>query len=164
MAAMVSKEYPGCFPDIEILRLHAQEVNQMLADTVMLADMGYRGETDVVNLRVISRANEVETRNRLIVERFFGRLKSVFMVFSRRWELTGMCFSSFFDVACALTNLTILASPLNQDDWVFNNNLIERWERELRDRIRNGQQRRERIRTRRTEEREEMVMSMLNDL
>ena len=43
MAAMVSQENPGCFPDVEILRRHAQQVNQILGETVMLADKGYRG-------------------------------------------------------------------------------------------------------------------------
>ena len=118
----------------------------------------------MVNCRVVTRASEAETRNRLIVERFFGRLKSVFFVFSKRWELTGACFSLFFDTAPALTNLTILVAPLNQDDWEFNNNLIERWKREVHDRIVLGQERRERMRTRRALEREEMIMSMLNDL
>ena len=117
----------------------------------------------MVNCRVVSRANEVEKRNRLTVERFFDRLESVFFVFSKRWELTGACFSLFFDTACALTNLTILVSPLNQDDWEFNYNLIERWKREVNERILLGQQRRERRNTRRGLEREEMVLSMFHD-
>ena len=116
MAAMITKEYPGSTADIEVLRRHADEVNRMIDETTMLADKGYQGETGVPNCHVVSGAIEAEVENRLNVERFFGRLKSTFMVFSKRWELTGPCFSLYFDLACALTNLAILVAPLNKDD------------------------------------------------
>ena len=98
MAAMVPKEYPGSFPDVEVLRRHAQEVNRLLGETVMLADKGYHGETGVVNCRVVTGANEVETRNRLIVERFFGLMKSMFIVFSVGPPCSGHLFIGQFSI------------------------------------------------------------------
>ena len=85
-AAMVSAEYPGSVPDLEVLRRHTNEVNAMLGETRMLADKGYRGDTGVPNCVVVSSA--VEKRQRLMVERFFGRLKNYFIVFSRIWDLS----------------------------------------------------------------------------
>ena len=74
---MISQEYPGSVADIELLRRHAFEVNAMLGDSQMLADLGYRGETNVPNCQVVCQTSEIEKRTRLIVERFFGRLKKL---------------------------------------------------------------------------------------
>ena len=87
-AAMISNEYPGSRADIEVLRRHAEEVNRMLGPTKMLADKGYIGDTHVPNCTVVNNHNEAERRARVIVERFFGRLKGTFIVFSRIWELS----------------------------------------------------------------------------
>ena len=161
MAAMISEEYPGSVADIEVLRRHAAEVTAMLGETKMLADKGYRGDAGVPNCQVISGTNDSETRQRLVVERFFGRLKNYFIVFSRRWELSPRCFSMFFDLACALTNITILVSPLNQEDWIFNNNLLLRWERQENERIARARRKREAQKTRREERDEVMVLSII---
>ena len=158
---MISQEYPGSVADIEVLRRHAFEVNAMLGDSQMLADLGYRGETNVPNCQVVNPTSEMEKRTRLIVERFFGRLKNYFIVFSRIWELSPRCFSTFFDLACALTNLTILVSPLNQDDWVFNVNLLRKWKRQECERQLALKRKRERLKIRRLEEREEIISSIL---
>ena len=107
-AAMISEEYPGSVPDVEVLRRHSDEVNSMLGTSQMLADKGYRGDTQVPNCIVVSETMELEKRHRLIVERFFGRLKNYFVVFSKVWELSPRCLSTFFDIACAMTNVTIL--------------------------------------------------------
>ena len=100
-AAMVSEAYPGSVPDIEVLKRHAEEVNNLLGVTTMLADDGYRGDTRVNNLTLASNGGEGERRVRLLVERFFGRLKNVFFVFSKTWELSYTSFDNFFDIACA---------------------------------------------------------------
>ena len=93
---MITQEDPGSVADIELLRRHAFEVNAMLGDSQMLADLGYHGETNVPNCQVVCQTSEIEKRTRLIVERFFGRLKNYFIVFSRIWELSPRCFSTFF--------------------------------------------------------------------
>ena len=130
-AAMVSEARPGSVTDIVVLKDHAEQVNHMLGVTMMLADDGYRGDTRVNNLILASNGGEGETRARLIVERFFGRLKNVFFVFSQIWELSYRSFDDFFDIACALSNIMILLSPLNFDDWEFNACLLKKWEREI---------------------------------
>ena len=87
-AAMISKAHPGSVSDLEVLRRHSAEVNEMIGASRMLADRGYRGVTGVPNCIVVSEGNPVEQRARVLVERFFGRLKSVFFVFSGVWELS----------------------------------------------------------------------------
>ena len=156
---MISAEYPGSVPDIEVLRRHSHEVNALLGATRMLADKGYRGDAGVPNCVIVS--SEIEKRQRLMVERFFGRLKNYFFVFSRIWDLSPRCFSTFFDIACALTNLTILVSPLNHDDWVFNRKVLKKWEREQLEKIKALQEKREHHRTRRIEAREELISRMV---
>ena len=158
---MISEEYPGSVADIEVLRRHAAEVNEMLGETRMLADKGYRGDSGVPNLQVVSGMDVAETRQRLVVERYFGRLKNYFVVFARRWELSPRCFSRFFDLSCALTNLTILVSPLNAEDWIFNNNLLQRWERQNIERAERARRRREARKFRRVEEREALILSII---
>ena len=90
--------------------------------------------------------------------------RNYFIVFSRIWELSPRCFSTFFDLACALTNLTILVSPLNQDDWVFNANLLRKWKRREVQRQRALKEKRERFKTRRLQEREEMISYLLEGI
>ena len=62
-AAMISKAHPGSVADIEVLKRHSQQVNQMLGRTTVLADKGYRGDPGVPNLRVVSRANAAEKQH-----------------------------------------------------------------------------------------------------
>ena len=57
---------------------------------------------------------------RVIVECFFGRLKSLWSVFARAWTLEKEDFDIFFDIACGLTNVHILLYPLQQADLLFN--------------------------------------------
>ena len=59
-AAMISAEYPGSVPDVEILTRHAEDVNRMIGPTRVLADKGYRGVTQVPNLHVVTDENEAE--------------------------------------------------------------------------------------------------------
>ena len=40
-------------------------------------------------------------------------------------------FSDFFDAACGLTNLLILAEPLNHGDFIFHNNILLMWVNEI---------------------------------
>ena len=94
-AAMISKAHPGSVSDLEVLRRHSAEVNEMIGASRMLADRGYRGVTGVTNCIVVSEGNPVEQRARVLVERFFGRLKSVFFVFSGVWELSRNAFDDF---------------------------------------------------------------------
>ena len=160
---MISDEYPGSVPDIEILKRHPEEVNRMLGATRLLADKGYRGDPHVPNLVVVSQTNEVQTRARLIVERFFGRLKNSFIVFKKVWELSWMRFSDYFNVACGLTNILITIAPLNFDDWRFNKKVFDDWAEQVKRRTTHNREKYERKKTTRIYQRE-LVSSMVSDL
>ena len=157
---MISEEYPGSVSDIEILKKHPEEVNQMLGATLMLADKGYRGDPHVPNLVVVSDENEIQKRARLIVERFFGRLKNSFIVFKRTWELAWERFSDYFDVACALTNVIITIAPLNFQDWEFNQRVYEKWARQVQRRAERNKEKYERKKTTRLQQRETISSTM----
>ena len=161
-AAMISQEHPVSVSDITVLRRHAQEVNRLLGHSSMLADKGYRGDCLVPNIIVVGEhLDEHLCAYRLVVERFFGRLKNTFIVFSQRWALDIDRFSEFFDVACGLTNLLILVEPLNHNDWVFNNNILLLWLNEMED-SEEGRKRKEAgRRERRRLEREELILAHL---
>ena len=45
-------------------------------------------------------------------------------MFSRKWVLSHERFDTFFDVACALTNLDVLVRPLQRRDAEFNRGLL----------------------------------------
>ena len=122
---MISDTYPGSVADITVLRNHAAEVNAMLGESTLIADKGYRGDCLLPDLAVVEDdACKRVRQQRALVERFFGRLKNSFVVFSQKWTLGFACFSSVSDTACGLTNPLILVHHLNYDDWVFNNNLL----------------------------------------
>ena len=159
-AAMISEEYPGSFSDIEILKRHPEQVNQMLGVTHMLADKGYRGDPHVPNLIVVPDGDEIQKRARLIVERFFGRLKNSFIVFSMTRELAWERFSDYFDVACALTNSLITISPLNYQDWQFNQKVYDKWARQVQQRAARNKEKYERKKTMRLQQREAISSTM----
>ena len=124
-AAIVSKAYPGSVHDITILRDHVQVINNTLGGKALLADLGYRGaQHDVPTLIVCDDEAEHLRTKRVLVECFFGRLKLLWSVFSTKWKLGEEFFDTFFDIACALTNLDILHRPLRQDDSVFNEGVL----------------------------------------
>ena len=161
-AAMISVEFPGSVADITILRDHAAEVNAMLGESTLLADKGYSGDSLVPNLVVVEdETDQHVVQQRAVVERFFGRLKNSFVVFSQKWTLSFSSFSWFFDLACGLTNLLILTAPLNHDDWVFNNHLLLLWQNETEEIETKRRTKEKRKRERRTLEREELILSSL---
>ena len=120
-AALVSGGYPGSMPDIEILKMHATEINTLLGGKSILADLGYvGGERNVPGVVVCRRDNPQLRARRVLVECFFGRLKGLFSLFSTTWRLDEKFFDIFFDTACALTNLHIVDNPLQAVDRQFN--------------------------------------------
>ena len=158
---MISQEHPGSVPDEEILKRHAEDVNRMIGPTRVLADKGYRGVTQVPNLHVVTDENEAEKRARVIVDRFFGRLKNSFVVFARPWELSWRRFSDLFDIGCALTNVLLVIHPLNIDDWDFNDGIFRKWKKQMEERAQRNKERYERRKTARLRERE-MASSLIH--
>ena len=120
-AAVVSRAFPGSVHDINVLRSHADEVNDILAGRSLLADLGYRGANVDVPTIIVCDATQQERRvQRVLVECFFGRLKRLWRVFSTTWLLGEEAFDTFFDLACCFTNMDILHRPLRDTDRIFN--------------------------------------------
>ena len=104
-AALVSRGYPGSKHDIAILRTHADLINNTLQGRSILGDLGYRGaEHDIPSFIVCGERDALRSR-RVIVECFFGRLKSLWSVFARAWTLErGILISSLISPAALQTS------------------------------------------------------------
>ena len=117
----MSRAFPGSVHDINVLRSHTADINDVLAGRSMLADLGYRGaHVDVPTIIVCDGTNARLRVRRVLVECFFGRLKSLWRVFSTTWTIGEEDFDTFFDIACAFTNMDILHRPLWENDRLFN--------------------------------------------
>ena len=72
-AALVSKAFPASHHDIRLLRSHSEEVNSLLGDRKVLADLGYAGaQRDVPGIVVCGEADGVLRGVRVQVECFLG--------------------------------------------------------------------------------------------
>ena len=127
-AALISREFPGSVHDITILRSHTAAINAMLQGNSMLADLGYHGaEHDVPTLIVCGTEDTGLRSRRVLVECFFGRLKTLWRIFSKVWTLDEQYFDLFFDIACGLTNMHIVAGhPLQEVDSLFNMGVLNK--------------------------------------
>ena len=128
-ASFVESAYPGSIHDISILRKGASKLVRVLQGSTLLADKGYRGgEADVGTLLVVTEHSPSSLRNgRVVVECYFGRLKSKYATLSRKWALDDQSFDTFFDLACCLTNADIMYNPLNNDERELHVNIIAHW-------------------------------------
>ena len=144
-AALISPEFPGSVHDIMILRSHKDIINETLQGHSMLADLGYRGaEHDVPTLIVCGPEDTGLRSSRVLVECFFGRLKTLWSFFPKVWTLDERYFDLFFDIACGLTNMHILTNhPLQEIDslnilGVLNKIKLEYKRRQERKRVANA--------------------------
>ena len=120
-AALITPEFTGSTHDIVLLRSHIDEVRRLLGQKTILGDLGYRGvQHELPNLIVCREEDGALHERRGLVERFFGRLKTLFIVFSTVWTMKEEFFDTFFDIAAALTNIDILNRPLQETDADFN--------------------------------------------
>ena len=124
-AAIVSPSFPGSVHDVVILRSHSDQINNVLQGRSLLADLGYHGtQHDVPTIIVCGAQDRALRALRVQVECFFGRLKSLWMIFSSTWALYEEEFDLFFDIACGLTNVHILRHPLREVDAVFDKGVL----------------------------------------
>ena len=124
-AAIISPSFPGSVHDVMVLRSHAEQINDVMQGRSLLADLGYRGaEHDIPTIVVCGRHDRELRAFRVVVECFFGRLKSLCSIFSTTWTLDEDEFDLFFDIACGLTNVHILRHPLREVDSVFDRGVL----------------------------------------
>ena len=72
-AAVVSRAFPGSVHDINVLRSHSAEINEVLVERSMLADLGYRGaHVELPTIIVCDRAVGRLRVRRVLVECFLG--------------------------------------------------------------------------------------------
>ena len=74
-----------------------------------------------------------------------------------------MRFSDYFNVACGLTNILISMAPLNFDDWRFNQQVFERWAKQVRDRAAHNKDKYQRKKTARLIQ-QDIVSTVVNEL
>ena len=95
----------------------------------VLADKGYQGLQELLRTihpirkpprGVLSISDEAFNRNvssdRIIVENFFGRLGSLWALFSTKWRWSNNLYDDFFQAGVALTNFHIKSHPLRAQD------------------------------------------------
>ena len=130
-AALISKAYEGSKHDVAILREHADVINNTLQGRSILGDKGYRGaERDIPTFIVCGEDAALQGR-RVLVECFFGRLKSLWSIFEHAWTMEKADFDIFFDIACGLTNVHVLLNPLREVDSEFNQGILNFIKREV---------------------------------
>ena len=61
-------------------------------------------------------ATEEEVDERVRLECFFGRLKSLFGLVRNKCVLSNNVFDDYFNVACAICNIDIILRPLKRED------------------------------------------------
>ena len=60
--------------------------------------------------------NDRISHDRVIVENYFGRLKSLWGVCSHKWEWDRQSYDIFFRACLALTNYSVRCCPLRRED------------------------------------------------
>lgn len=121
----VSRFYPGSVHDLTVFRDHVRTFEQKLGGSAIVADAGFVGARDRHNIVIADRhAPEPIRLCRLIVENFFGRLKTICRIFRLPWPIGAASFDEFFQFACCVTNFHILHNPLRQADVDMNERYI----------------------------------------
>lgn len=105
-------------------------LEEMQADFwAILADKGYQGATEffrVVHPKKVYQNSPLSTTDqeinrkissdRIIVENYFGRLCSLWTLFSHKWRWNEGSYDVFFKIAVALTNFHVKKFPLQRKD------------------------------------------------
>ena len=116
---------------MRILKETADAINEMLDNTKMLADKGYKGgNEDVPGLVVVNDSvSHLELRRRRVrIERFFGRMKNRFSVISNKFPLSEDWFNYVFDVCASIINVELTYHPLKEGDEDNERNFIQNLE------------------------------------
>ena len=121
-----SPGYPGSVHDYTIFSQTLGNIKKMIGSGALLADSAYIGGIKDIPLYISRPYGTPDISSaRVIVERFFGRLKVLFRVFTSVWPLDARLCSSFFQLACMLTNFNIQMHPLTVQDEQMNSRYLQ---------------------------------------
>ncbi|KAH7832376.1 putative DDE superfamily endonuclease [Monocercomonoides exilis] len=120
-ASTVSKVHGGAVHDYVVFREHYSQFAARLDGGKIMADSAYIGAKSELGAIITKPVGTPElAAHREIVERFFGRLKTLFTIFRRPWPLKISSIAEYFYVAFCLTNYHILQNPLSEEDFEAN--------------------------------------------
>ncbi|KAH7815635.1 putative DDE superfamily endonuclease [Monocercomonoides exilis] len=120
-ASTVSKVHGGAVHDYVVFREHYSQFAARLDGGKIMADSAYVGAKSELGAIITKPVGTPElAAHRVNVERFFGRLKTLFTIFRRPWPLKISSIAEYFYVACCLTNYHILQNPLSEADFEAN--------------------------------------------
>ncbi|KAH7822590.1 putative DDE superfamily endonuclease [Monocercomonoides exilis] len=125
-ASTISEVYTGSTHDYSVFKEHYPKFQDKMEGSKILADSAYVGARPELGA-VISKpvgTKEISSK-RVIVERFFGRLKTLFSVFRHPWPFDVEKIGEYFFVACCLTNYHILQNPLTKKDEEANQRFLD---------------------------------------
>jgi hypothetical protein len=138
-AVLVVAGIPGAVHDMMLFREHVGDVEALIAGhegepVHVLADKGDIGVSGSARVVLVTparrpaggwltrdqlRANATIGSARVIVENFFGRLKTKFRILAGRWAQREDLYPTIFEVCCALVNYAIRSgggSPLRAEE------------------------------------------------
>lgn len=78
---------------------------------------------------LITGSNATFNKYRLLVERYFGRMTSVFGIVSRAFPLTYEYFDDYIRTICFLTNVHVYCQKLGEKDAEYNSAVEFMWRR-----------------------------------
>ncbi|KAH7826310.1 putative DDE superfamily endonuclease [Monocercomonoides exilis] len=125
-ACTLSSVNTGSTHDFNIFKDHYPQFQALLGGSKVLADsafIGARAEIDAIISKPVGTPHLASRR--VIVERFFGRLKTLFAVFRHPWPFEVFRVGSYFSVACCLANFHILHNPLTEKDSEANRRFVK---------------------------------------
>ncbi|KAH7825432.1 putative DDE superfamily endonuclease [Monocercomonoides exilis] len=124
-ASTVSSIHTGSTHDFSIFKEHFPQFKAQLGGSKVLADSAYIGARADLDAYITKPVGTPQLASRrVIVERYFGRLKTLFAVFRHNWPFQVEKIADYFIVTCALTNFHILHNPLTGLDCEANQRFI----------------------------------------
>jgi hypothetical protein len=141
-AVLVTSGVPGAMDDMFLFRAHTGELEELIhrhagEPVTILADKGYIGNPGCPHvvlvtahrkppLRVLTPEQQQDNAEigseRVIIENFFGRMRTKFHITSGRWPHREEFYPIVFEICCALVNFDIRSpggSPFKASDGQF---------------------------------------------
>ncbi|KAH7831302.1 putative DDE superfamily endonuclease [Monocercomonoides exilis] len=125
-ASTISAIYSGSTHDYVIFKEHYPLFESKLEGSKIQVDSAYIGARPDLDVIITKPVGTQElASHRVIVERFFGRMKTLFSIFRKPWIFETDRIADYFNVACCLTNFHILHNPLTAIDSQANSRFLD---------------------------------------